>query len=171
MQPIDSKLNAFGCENWTVLEENCSGFSVELGKEISAWVKSGALIGYATLEYKNKIALAEIRTVRKKSDGTYRLGLLKVTSNVIALKVYRQQKSSIFESVSGCCVNDGEENLTYSDAFSGLLSADKSKLIVPRHQYKLANRYKVSMNGSGHTVLAGEVLNSHCDWICFEVIV
>ena len=165
----------YGRENWTMLEESASGFSVELGKDISFWVKSGALIGYSTLENKNVIALAEIKTVRKRTNGTYRIGLLKVTNNAIALKVNRVQKRTPFDVVADYQVNDGEGGLAFSDVFVGLLVdndiIERPRLIVPRHQYKRASRYRININGEDHVVLAGEVTNSHRGWICFEVIV
>jgi len=157
-----------------MLEESASGFSVELGSEISTWIKTGALIGYTTTEGSNKVALAEVKTVRKRTNGSYRVGLSKVCQQTTVLKASRVQKGTPFSSVDGYVVNDGEENLSFSDEFSGLFIEgelkERPRMIVPRHQFKRASRYRVSIHGSTHMVLAGEVLNNHREWVCFEVI-
>jgi hypothetical protein len=167
--------NAYGRENWTMLEESSSGFSVELDKNISHWVKSGVLIGYSGLENESAIALAEIRTVRKRTNGTYRVGLLKVTDNAQALQIGRVQKNALFVVGGRDQVKDRQESSGLFDQFSGLLidddMLDRPKLIVPRHQYKRANRYRVKVKGEDHEVLAGEAVSSHREWVCFEVII
>jgi hypothetical protein len=174
-QSASGHVNAYGRENWTMLEESQHGFSVELGKDISAWIRSGVLIGYSTMDGGDKIALAEIKTVRKRANGAYRIGLAKLSSNAIVLKVNKVQKSMAFEAVAGYVVDDGEESLSFSEVFSGLFIdddlIDKPRLIIPRHQYKRACRYKVQMNGEDHLVLAGQVVSSHREWVCFDVIV
>ena len=175
MQTTGLQSKPYGRENWAMLEESDSGFSVEIGTDINDWVKSGVLIGYSSMENSNQISLAEIRTVRKRTNGTYRIGLSKLTSNAVVIKVNKVQKPALFESVEGYVVNDGEENLSFSELFTGLFiddnQIDKPRLIVPRHQYKLASRYKVNMNGEDHMVLAGEVVSSHREWVCFDLIV
>lgn len=170
---IDKQSNVYTRENWTMLEESQHGFSVELGKEISDWVKSGVLIGYSTMD-NNNIALAEIKAVRKRADGTYRVGLSKLTSNAVVLTVNKAEKSPSLATVPGYIVDDGEGNLVFSDVFSALFFDDdmieKPRLIMPRHQYKRASRYRVDMNGEKHMVLAGDVVCSHRDWVCFDVV-
>lgn len=161
----------YGRENWTMLEESSKGFSVELGKDINPWVKSGALVGYSTVDSLDGIALAEIKTVKKRTNGTYRVGLLKITSNPIVRDVVPVQKSTSFEAEGSASANKGVK----SQAFIGLLVddgvMDRSRLIVPRHQHKRANRYRMKINGEDKVVLTGEVVSSHREWVCFDVIV
>lgn len=168
----DQQPNAYDRENWTMLEESQHGFSIEMGKEISDWVKSGTLIGYSTIDNNNKIALAEIKTVRKRADGTYRVGLAKLTSNAIVLAINKVEKSTPFVADANCI---DDENLALSETFHVLFFDDdmieKPRLIMPRYQYKRASRYRVDMNGEIHMVLAGEVVNSHRDWVCFDIVV
>lgn len=168
----DQQPNAYDRENWTMLEESQHGFSIEMGKEISDWVKSGTLIGYSTIDNNNKIGLAEIKTVRKRADGTYRVGLAKLTSNAIVLAINKVEKSTPFVADANCIDN---ENLALSETFHVLFFDDdmieKPRLIMPRYQYKRASRYRVDMNGEIHMVLAGEVVSSHRDWVCFDIVV
>lgn len=168
----DQQPNAYDRENWTMLEESQHGFSIEMGKEISDWVKSGTLIGYSTIDNNNKIALAEIKTVRKRADGTYRVGLAKLTSNAIVLAINKVEKSTPFVADANCI---DDENLALSETFHVLFFDDdmieKPRLIMPRYQYKRASRYRVDMNGEIHMVLAGEVVSSHRDWVCFDIVV
>jgi hypothetical protein len=165
--------NAYGRENWTMLEESQHGFSVELGKEMGDWLRSGVLIGYSTMD-NNKIALAEIKAVRKRTNGTYRVGLAKLTSSAVLLAVSTVQKNASFGAVADYVVNDGEEGWAYSEMFSALFFDDdkfsKPRLIMPRYQYKRAGRYRIELNGEHHMILAGEVISSHRDWVCFDVI-
>ncbi|MGJ8620226.1 MAG: hypothetical protein ACSHWN_07830 [Methylophilaceae bacterium] len=162
-------------ENWVMLEESSSGFSVELGDQFSPWVKIGALIGYSVVGSANHIALAEIKTVRNKANGTYRIGLLKMSQKAIELEVKRVQKSTPYASASGYILNDGEENLSYSDSFSGLFIEgelqDRPKLIISRYNFKRAARYQLNINGDCHMVLAGQIVSNHREWVCFELIV
>lgn len=168
----DQQPNAYDRENWTMLEESQHGFSIEMGKEISDWVKSGTLIGYSTVDNNNKIGLAEIKTVRKRADGTYRVGLAKLTSNAIVLAINKVEKSTPFVADANCI---DDENLALSETFHVLFFDDdmieKPRLIMPRYQYKRASRYRVDMNGEIHMVLAGEVVSSHRDWVCFDIVV
>ena len=166
--------NAIVRENWVMLEESKSGFSVELGSELSPWLKTGALIGYSIIDTTNHIALAEIKTVRKKANGSYRIGLQKICAKVIAAKVRKVQKSTS-SAVSGNIVNNGEENESYSDGFSGLFVEgelqERPRLIIPRYQYGRAARYQLNINNDFHMVLAGQIVSNHREWVCFELIV
>lgn len=175
MEYFGAEFNTVGGENWAMLEESNTGFSVDLVKSISPWVKSGVLIGYSTKGYQNKVSIAEVKTVRKKANGSYRLGLLKISQQAIALKVSLVQKNTVFNPVQGYEVDDGHEDLSYSAEFMSLLIDEgdrtKSKLIVPKSRYKRAHRYQVTINGEQHTVLAGDVVSKHHNWVCFEVIV
>ncbi len=168
------QINMISRENWVMLEESDSGFSIELGREISAWVKVGALIGYTIVDNSNHIALAEIKTVRKKANGSYRVGLQKMCTKVIAAKVRKLQKSTS-SAASGYIVNNGEENESYSDSFSGLFVEgelqERPKLIIPRYQFKRAARYQLDINDAYHLVLAGKVISNHREWVCFELII
>lgn len=172
LESFSGQINTLGIENWTMLEESDTGFSVVLTEGKNSWVKSGALVGYSTQNDSNTVAVAEIKTIRKRADGSYRLGLLKVTNHAVAIKVSLLQKTNVFDTVEGYEVDDG---LSYSADFLSLFidegESRKSKLIVPRNMYKRAHRYKVKIHGEYREVLAGEVVNKHHNWVCFEVII
>ncbi len=169
------KLNAISRENWVMLEESKSGFSVELGSVLSPWVKIGALVAYSIVDNANHIALAEIKTVRQKANGSYRIGLLKISPRTIASEVKKAQKNMIDETLSRCDVNDNEDKLSYSDSFSGLFIEgefqERPRLIIPRYEYKRAARYQLNINNDSQMVLAGQVVSNHREWVCFELIV
>lgn len=164
------KFNTISRENWVMLEESKSGFSVELGSELSPWVKIGALVGYSIADNANHIALAEIKTVRKKANGSYRIGLQKICPKTIVSEVKKLQNAT----VSKFGVKD-EDKLAYSDDFAGLFIEgelqERPRLIIPRYQYKRAARYQLNINDDSHLVLAGQVVNNHREWVCFELIV
>lgn len=175
LESFPSELNAFSSETWSMIEESDSGFSVELGREISHWVKTGVLIGYSITGQDDAIAIAEIKTVRKRANGTYRLGLLKISHNATALEVFLLHKTDASNAVQGYEVDDGSDGMAYSAGFLSLLIDEgenkKSKLIVPKRMYKHAHRYKVRIGNSEHLFTAGEVVSKHHGWVCFKAIV
>ncbi len=169
-----NQLNMNGRQSWQMVEESKTGFSVQLGTDIAPWVKSGALIAY-DVEGMQRIAIAEIKTVRKRADGSYRLGMLKLSSQPIALRASLLQKKNVFNPVEGYEVDDGEDNFTYTPEFLSLYinetEGQKPKLIVPKGKYKRAHRYRVKMmDGVERMALAGEVVSKHHNWVCFELI-
>ncbi len=175
LESSQTKLNVNGREVWQMIEESKTGFSVKLGKDVAPWVKSGALIAY-DVEGMNRIAIAEIKTVRKKADGSHRLGLLKLSSSPIALSASLREKRNVFNPVEGYEVNDGDDGFVFSADFLSLYihdeAGDKPKLIVPKGKYKRAHRYKINMtDGEQRMALAGEVMSKHHGWVCFELIV
>lgn len=174
-EPFISDIDTLGGESWAMLEESNTGFSVDLVQGISPWIKSGVLIGYSTKADKDQISIAEIKTVRKKANGSYRLGLLKISQAALSLRTSLLQKKTAFTPVEGYEVDDGGDGLFHSAEFLSLLVDEgehkKSKLIVPKSLYKRAHRYQVTMNGEQHMLLAGEVVSKHHNWVCFEVVV
>ena len=100
---------------------------------------------------------------------------MKLAPNPISVKVYREQLNSMNSVENDYQVDGGVSQVSFSEAFSSLLieaaERDKPRLIVPRHLYKRAARYKVVIDGEEHFALAGEVKNNHRDWICCEMIV
>jgi len=157
---VDTHLNTHGRHTWKMVEESKTGFSVQLSKDIL-----------------NNIAIAEVKTVRKRADGSYRLGLLKISDSPVALGAAVWQKNNIFnQHVAGYEVDDGDDGYAYSDDFLSLYIHEtdngKPKLVVPKGQYKRAHRYKIDMpDGEQRIVLAGDVVSKHHDWICFELVV
>ncbi|MFW5431716.1 MAG: hypothetical protein ACKE5M_00540 [Methylophilaceae bacterium] len=173
-QPSGNQFDLSGLQRWTMLEESDSGFSVELDEGMSILIRAGSLVGYNAIGNKSRIAVAEIKNVKKNKNGTYRVGLNKVASSVIATKLSRVQKNYKQEATPDYYVDDGEGNLTFSTEFAGLLVNDdiagKLRVITPQMQYKRAQRYQVNMYGENHVVLAGEVVKRNRDWVCFEII-
>lgn len=167
-------LLTLGAEAWTMLEESEHGFSVVLNQHLRSWVKSGVLIGYADSETPSQIALAEIKTVRKRSNGSYRVGLLKINGSVNAVSVSKLEKNEIYQVVDGYSVDDGQDNLTFSNQQAALFVDNgrdqKPQIITARHAYKRASRYRMNLNDKEYNILAGEVTHMHRQWAAFEII-
>ena len=167
-------LVTLGAETWAMREESDKGFSVVLSQQIQAWVKSGALIAYADSEDPNKLSLAEIKTVRKRQDGSFRVGLLKITGNVSAARISKVEKNTLYQTVDGYSVDDGGQNLIFSQEHAALFvdngRGQKPQIIMSRHDYKRASQYKLNMNDKEYSILAGEVTNMHRQWLAFEAI-
>ena len=163
-----------GNENWWLVDESDGGFAVDLGKEASDWVEAGILVGYTSPDDKEVFSIAEIRSVRKQSDGTYRAGLGLITKNAHPLQVSRLQKGVVSQSLTGYYVDDSELSLTHLSTFSALyIQADNAilaTLIMPRAEYKRAGLYRVNIAGEDKIVIAGRSVNKQRDWIQVELV-
>lgn len=167
-------LITLGAETWTMLEESDCGFSVVLSQPMRSWIKSGVLIAYADAEDPNKISLAEVKSVRKHTDGSYRIGLLKINGNVSAVTVSKIEKDAVYQAVEDYSVDDGENNLTFSNQQAALFvdngRHEKPQIIMSRHEYRRASRYRLNLNDKAYNILAGEVTHMHRQWVAYEAI-
>jgi len=166
--------NNIGNENWWLVDESRRGFAVDLGKELSGWVEAGVLVGYTTPEDRELFSIAEIKSVRKQADGSYRAGLELITQNATALLISRVQHGIISESLTGYYVDDAEVNLTHLSTFTGLyIKADKPNgidtLIMPRNEFKRGSHYSTNVDGEDRLIVAGRIVVKQRDWICVEV--
>lgn len=161
-----------GNENWWLVDESDGGFAVDLGKEVSDWVEAGVLVGYTSPDDKEVFSIAEIRSVRKQSDGTYRAGLGAITKNAQPLQVSRVQKGVVSESLTGYYVDESELSLTHLSTFSSLYiqasGAELATLIMPRAEYKRGGLYRVNIAGEDKIVVAGRNVSKQRDWIQVE---
>jgi hypothetical protein len=165
--------NTVGKENWWLVDESGSGFAVDLGKELSGWVETGVLVGYTTPDEKDLFSVAEIKSVRKQADGTYRAGLALITQDATPLQISRMQQGAISESLTGYYVDDAEINLTHLSTFSGLYlkatDASKASLLIPRPEFKRGTHYRINIEGEDRLVLINRVIAKQRDWIRVEV--
>jgi len=165
--------NTIGKENWWLVDESGSGFAVDLGKELSGWVEAGVLVGYTTPDDKDLFSVAEIKSVRKQADGTYRAGLALITQDATPLQISRVQQGVISESLTGYYVDDVEINLTHLSTFPGLYikatDAGKASLLIPRPEFKRGTHYRINVEGEDRLVLISRVIAKQRDWIRVEV--
>lgn len=163
-----------GNENWWLVDESDGGFAVDLGKEVSDWVEAGILVGYTSPDDKEVFSIAEIRSVRKQSDGTYRAGLGAITKNAQPLQVSRVQKGVVSQSLTGYYVDESELSLTHLSTFASLYieanGAEVATLIMPRAEYKRGGLYRVNMMGEDKIVTAGRSVSKQRDWIQVELV-
>lgn len=167
-------LITLGAETWKMQEESDRGFSVVLSQPMRSWVKSGVLVAYADAENPNKILLAEVKSVRKHADGSYRIGLLKISGDASAITISKIEKNTVYQAVEGYTVDDGQNNLTFSNQQAALFIDNgrhhKPQIIMARHDYKRASRYRLNLNDKSYNILAGEVTHMHRQWVAFEAI-
>lgn len=166
--------SALGNENWWMVDESKSGFAVDFGQELANWAETGLLVGYTEMGYKNSFYLAEIKSVRKLANGTHRAGFKKISHNVAAVQLSFVEKTAVAEPVEGYYLDDGQENVSYSDVFSGFLvdndATHTPKLLVSRKQYTRDKIYNLNIDGDNHLIKAGKVINKQRNWILFEAI-
>lgn len=181
IEPIKMHQRYFGHENWWMVDESNTGFAVDLGKEYSAWIEPGMLVGYTNVSDKNTLMIAEIRSVRKLVTGVYRAGLEVLGTQSILTKVARMNDNKDAEAESGYFVDDSNDhrpvNFGQLNTFSGVLvlqknsqeNVQKASLILPRTEYKRASQYLVHINGEDKIVQAGALERKQRDWVSVAV--
>jgi hypothetical protein len=173
--------NKLGSENWLVIDESANGFGVNLGKAYSSWIEPGKLIGYTVPDERDLYIIAEIKSVRKQSDGNYRAGLQILGSQSSFIQIGRvQNQDHFFEapgaaSVRGYFVDDGDDS-DQLNSFSGLYLEPQGKnqpqrasLILPRSEYKRGNKLRINMNGDDQVFEMGLPLMKQHDWVCLAL--
>lgn len=154
-----------GSENLWMVDESTSGFSVDLGQEVADWAEVGALVGYAEIGYTNAFNIAEIKSIRKLADESYRAGFMKISYNVAAVQV------SLLENQSISQPSDGQND---SDVFPGLLidndATHMPKVLMSVEHFMRGLSYNLNVDGDNHLVTAGKVINRQQGWVLFEAL-
>jgi hypothetical protein len=171
-QIYQTSQNKLGSENWWLVDESANGFGVDLGKTYSSWIESGRLIGYTTPEDKGLFVIAEIRSIRKQANGTYRAGLKVLGSHGTSILLGRVDRNNFSEALSGYYVDDDTADSSQFNTFVGLLLAkqDDSKsnqasIIMPRSEYKRGNKFRINIEGEDKVVEMGVPLMKQREWV------
>lgn len=171
-QDYQASQNKLGSENWWLVDESASGFAVDLGKTYSSWIEPGKLIGYTTPEDKELFVIAEIRSVRKQANGTYRAGLKVLGSHGASVQVGRLDESNFTEALNGYYVDEADANLSQYNTFSGLLldreddsKSHKASLILPRCEYKRGSKFRINIEGDDKIIEMGAPLMKQREWV------
>lgn len=164
--------NKLGSENWWLVDESASGFAVDLGKTYSSWIEPGKLIGYTTPEDKELFVIAEIRSVRKQANGTYRAGLKVLGSHGASVQVGRVDQSNFTEALSGYYVDEADASLSQYNTFAGLLlggqddsKSHRTSLILPRSEYKRGSKFRINIEGDDKIIEMGAPLMKQREWV------
>ncbi len=180
---LNMPMHYLGNENWWMVDESNGGFAVDLGKEFSSWIEPGTLVGYTTVDDKNTLVIAEIKSVRKQVNGTYRAGLEVLGVQSACIKVALADANREIEACSGYFVDDerdtGPVNFSQLNVFSGVwvvkenIQANKqyASLILPRSEYKRGSQYLVHVDGEDKLVQAGALERKQRDWVSVAIFI
>ncbi|MFM9834735.1 MAG: hypothetical protein ACKVOA_01375 [Methylophilaceae bacterium] len=166
-----------GTENWWLVDESSSGLAVDLGKEVNNWLEVGKLIGYTSPDDKDTFSIAEIKSLKKQKNGTYRTGLELISNNGVALQISRVGKDSASETLSGYFVDEYEGISSHFKTTEALLvkneekSSGKLSLIMPRSEYKRGAEYRINIDAEDRVLIVGRVLGKQRDWIHVELLI
>jgi hypothetical protein len=167
-----SQNNKLGSENWWLVDESARGFGVDLGKTYSSWIETGKLIGYTSQEDKDLFVIAEIKSIRKQANGTYRAGLEVLGTHGASVKVGRIDRNNFSEALTGYFVDDAEANASQFNTYSGVLlgglddsKSNRASLIVPRNEYKRGNKFKINIAGNDEVLEMGAPLMKQREWV------
>ena len=167
--------NHLGTENWWMVDESNGGFAVDLGKEINHWIEPGKLVGYTNTEDKTALILAEIKSVRKQVNGSYRAGLEIIGTQGMSIKVAHAESDKSTEAQFGYFVEGDELSFEALNSFEGILLINanhhkgKASLILPRNEYRRGGQYLVQVDGSDKLVQAGVLQMKQREWVSVEV--
>lgn len=161
-----------GSENWWLVDESATGFGVDLGKSYSDWIEAGKLIAYTTSENKKLFVIAEIKSVRKQTNGHYRAGLEVIGTHGSSVKVGRVAEHHLSEAVSGYFVDDSETHADEMSTFDALMlgNQDDAKshattLIMPRSEYKRGSKFALKMQGNLQVLEMGIPMVKQREWV------
>lgn len=176
-------MHYLGSENWWMVDESNGGFAVDLGKEFNQWVEPGTLVGYTTVDDKNTLVIAEIRSVRKQVNGTFRAGLEVLGVQSACMKVALVDMNHEHETCSGYFVDDSDDNrpvnFSQLNVFSGIWVAKEhtpinkphASLILPRSEYKRGSQYLIHIDGEDKLVQAGVLERKQRDWVSVAITI
>ncbi len=166
-----------GTENWWLVDESSGGLAVDLGKDVNNWIEAGKLVGYTSPEDKESFFIAEIKSLRKQTNGTYRAGLALMADNAVAMPISRVDSEASIEAKSSFFVDEYEGNSGRYNTFDALFiknnaedAASKMTLVMPRSEYKRGSQYRVSIEGEDRVVQAVRVQSKQRDWVHVEVL-
>jgi len=172
LQVYQPRQNKLGSENWWLVDESAKGFAVDLGKTYNSWIEPGKLIGYTTPEDKKLLVIAEIKSVRKQANGTYRAGLEVLGSHGTSVVVGRVDSNNFSEALSGYFVNEADANSSQLNTFPGLFldsqddnKSNKASIILPRCEYKRGNKLRINIDGDEKVVEMGAALMKQREWV------
>lgn len=182
-ESVHTPLRYLGSENWWLVDESNGGLAVDLGKEFSAWIEPGALVGYTMAGDKNTLVIAEIRSVRKQANGTFRAGLEVLGMQSKCLKVALFEEHTETEVCSGYFVQDESDNrpvnFSQLNVFFGIWVAkgdtknnkSQASLIIPRSEYKRGSQYLIHIDGEDKLVQAGALERKQRDWVSVAIAI
>ena len=167
-QVYQPKKNNLGSENWWVVDESIHGFGVDLGKTYNDWIEPGRLISYTTPENRDKFVIAEIKSIRKQANGSYRAGLEVLGTESKVVQLGRVDKNNLAEVADGYFVDDSEAKQIKRDTFSGLLlnyQSRKASIVMPRKEYKRGNKIVINHDSEEEVLEMGALLSKQRDWV------
>lgn len=168
--------NHLGTENWWMVDESAGGFALDLGKEINHWIEPGKLVGYATTIDKNNLVIAEIKSVRKQSNGCYRAGLEVIGKYGEAIKVAHADYDKTTQAQMDYFVDGGSLSFDDLNAFEGIILknterfAGKSTLILPRNAYKRGSQYVIQYQEKEIKVQLNVLQIKQLEWVAVELL-
>lgn len=154
-------------ESWSVVDESKSGFAVKLEK-LGSWVQTGQLIGFAVPEDQFRLMLANIRSIKRQSDGSFRVGLELLGTQQKTVEMAKVDAAQSAADIDYVVHFSGEESQK-SQLFSGLLvknriGSNESSLIFPRPQYSSDSQYLMEIE-SGEKLYQFKQAAIHADWV------
>jgi hypothetical protein len=159
-----------GVDEWVVVDESVTGFGVDLGKNPSAWIDVGKLIGCKHTVTNNQYFVAEIKSVKKQKNGAYRAGVKLISTQCIPLHLYRLDQSEA--ELSKGFYLDNEHNDVDMNKFSCLWvpakkGAENSKptLIIPFGEYQRDRQFKMDLGGEEKTLMLGKAIDIQAEWV------
>lgn len=163
-----------GLDTWVVVDASDHGFGVDLGREPSAWVEAGKLVGFAHPYREECYVVAEIRHIKRQKNGTYRAGLQMISLHSLSMQLIKLDHTLVELSKGfylDCDETDDDHNRVACVWVPPQEIQAKSSVIIPIHEYQRNRQFKVAINGEEKTLVLGQPLEMQTEWVRASVAV
>jgi hypothetical protein len=164
---------------WMITDESPHGLGARVNKYANILARPDKLIGLSIDNETTKIVIGMIRSVKPTQANQLRVGIEIISHQPSWVQLKRIENNESFANTR--VKTDFQDNFSPIksssldiDLFAGIYLpieaklSDISCLIVPKINYRPNANYSVTIAGVARTVLLGEAIESHDDWVKVE---
>ena len=163
-------------DTWMITDESPHGLGARANKYANILARPDKLIGLMMENETTQIVIGMIRSVKPTQGNQLRVGIEIISHHPSWVLLKRVDNNGAFVNTS--VKADFQDNFSTNklpalniDLFAGIYLpiearlSDTSCLILPKINFRANANYSVSIAGVAQTVLLGEPIESHDDWV------
>lgn len=168
MHLTQTKHLLMGLDEWALVDVSESGFGVDLGREPSAWVEAGKLVGFVHPQQTTCYVVAEIKHIKRQKNGTYRAGLQLISLHSLSMQLIKLDHTQV-ELSKGFYLDHDESDTELNRVACVWVpphhTQPKSSVIIPINEYQRNRQFKIDINGEEKTLVLGYALEMQTEWV------
>ncbi|HEY0563387.1 MAG TPA: hypothetical protein VGD04_08665 [Methylophilus sp.] len=159
-----------GLDEWALLDISEYGFGVNLGRAPSAWVGVGKLVGFPHPTDTAQYVIAEIKSIKKQKNGSYRAGLQSLCLQSLALRLIKVDSAQV-ELSKGFYLENEDDLDHYQNIDCVWIPANelhlqlKSSVIIPFSEYQRNREFKIDLHGENKRLVLGHAIEVQTEWV------